>query len=385
MIHHFTIQVPDAVLDDLQARLGATRWVDDFANDDWRYGANVAYLRGLVEYWRRDYDWRARERLMNELPHFKTEIGGVPLHFIRAPGKGPRAIPLMLNHGWPWTFWDLRKLIGPLSDPAAHGGNALDAFDVIVPSLPGYGFSTPLLKPGIHCWKTADLWVKLMADLGYPRFAVQGADWGAIIAAQLGHKYPERLIGLHIQTLVPLDFLSGGHVEAADFEPDDIHRLRANAAFFKEELGYLSLQTTKPQTPTIALNDSPAGLLAWIVEKRRGWSDCHGDVESRFSKDELLDVVMLYWVTQSFGTSARYYYEAVHEAWAPSHAEMPCVRAPTAIVDFPKELVRYPRKWAQRYYNLQRWTTMQAGGHFGPVEEPEAVIQDLRAFFRDKR
>lgn len=385
-IEPFRVAVPDAALADLHARLDRARWIEEFCNEDWRYGANVAYLAELAGYWRSTYDWRATERRINAFANFKTEIDGIPIHFVRAEGKGPKPIPLMLNHGWPWTFWDYRKLIGPLSDPAAHGGDPADAFEVIVPSLPGFGFSSPLTVPGINFAVTADLWVELMAGLGHERFAVQGADWGAFVAAQLGHQHADRLIGLHIQLLTPLGIFSGDPAPGPEFYgADEQHFLAKNARFFAEEMGYAQLQATKPQTPAVALNDSPIGLLAWIVEKRRTWSDCGGDVERRFSKDDLLDTVMIYWLTGTFGTSARYYYEARHRPWQASHERRPVVEAPTAVAVFPNEVVLQPRRWAESYYNLQRWTPMTSGGHFGAMEEPEALIADLRAFFRGYR
>jgi pimeloyl-ACP methyl ester carboxylesterase len=381
----FTIAVADEVLSDLDRRLAATRWPDDFANDDWSYGVNVAYLKDLVGYWRATYDWRARERLMNQLPQFVTDVDGLRIHFVHVRGKGPNPVPLILSHGWPWTFWDYRRVIGPLTDPAAHGGDPADSFDVVVPSLPGYGFSTPLTTPGINWWKTADLWVKLMDQLGYGRFAAQGGDWGSFISAQLGHKYPERMIGVHIHTPSFLDFLTTGKFDKADFTEEEKPNLYRMAAFAAEETGYMALQKTKPQTVAIALNDSPAGLLGWLIEKRRRWSDCGGDVERRFSKDELIDLAMLYWATGSYHTSARFYREGYKDPWTPSHEGFPVVRAPTALAIMPEELTHPPRKWAERYYNLQRWTPMAAGGHFAAAEEPDALVADLREFFRDKR
>lgn len=384
-MEHFTIDVPQEALDDLRYRLEHTRWADDFANDDWRYGTEGKYLRELADYWLNGYDWRAREAAMNQFTHWRTAIDGVPVHFIREPGKGPAPMPLLLNHGWPWTFWDFRKIIGPLSDPASYGGDPADAFDVIVPSLPGYGFSTPLTTPAQNFWTTADLWAKLMTELGYARFASQGADWGAFISSQLGHKYADRLIGLHIQLLAPLDTFSGGKPSSSDYSDEEQPWLKRNRAFAGSEMGYFELQRTKPQTIAWALEDSPVGLLAWILEKRRRWSDCGGDVERRFTKDDLLDTVMLYWITRSFGTSARYYYEAAHNPWTPAHDRSPRVEAPTAVAVFPQEVMLLPRTWAERHHNLQRWTKMPAGGHFGPMEEPEALIQDIRAFFRTLR
>jgi pimeloyl-ACP methyl ester carboxylesterase len=384
-IDPFTVNVTDEVLDDLKQRISLTRWADDFGNDEWQYGTNGRYLHELLSYWRDNYDWRRHEQAINDLPHFRTAIDDVPIHFIHVRGKGPKPLPLILNHGWPWTFWDFRKMIGPLTDPQAHGGDPDDAFDVIVPSLPGYGFSTPLTKTGLNPWSTADLWVKLMEGLGYPRFATHGCDWGAMISAQLGHKYADRLIGTHITLMNPLDFATGGSVPPEDFAPQESGWAQKNRHFFAAEAGYFALQSTKPQTVAFALNDSPAGLCSWIVEKRRTWSDCGGDVETRFSKDDLLTTVMLYWVTQSFGTSARYYYEAAHRPWQPAHTRFPVVEAPTAIAVFLNEVVLQPKRWAERYYNLQRWSVFPSGGHFAPMEEPQALIDDLRVFLRSHR
>ncbi len=385
-IEPFRIAIPQAVLDDLHERLARTRWTADFANDQWAYGANAAYIRELAEYWRDRYDWRAREAMMNAFPQYRTRIDDVPVHFIHVRGKGPNPVPLILNHGWPWTFWDFHKVIGPLSDPAAYGGDPADAFDVIVPSLPGYGFSTPLTRPGVNFWTTADLWVELMARLGYDRFATQGGDWGAFISAQLGHKYADKVIGVHIHTPAPLDFMTAMRPpDPADFSPEEAALLAKSAHMMEEEVGYFMLQRSKPQTPAVGLNDSPAGLLAWIVEKRRSWADSHGEVESRFTKDELIDTVMLYWVTESYHTSARYYYEGAHNPWAPSHDRMPVVEAPVGIPILPAELTIPTRTWAERYYNLKRWTTLPEGGHFAPMEVPNLLVDDIRAFFRDLR
>jgi pimeloyl-ACP methyl ester carboxylesterase len=385
-LQKFSIDITDAALDDLRRRLDMTRWTDDFANDDWRFGANANAIRQLAAYWRDEYDWRAREKMMNRFDHFRVTLDDIPIHFIHARGQGPKPIPLILNHGWPWTFWDFHKIIGPLSDPVAFGGNAADAFDVVVPSLPGYIFSTPLKKIGINFWRTADLWVELMQQLGYARFATHGGDWGSFISAQLGHKYADRIIGLHIHTPAPLNFMDGQSAyEPSDFGPDDAPLLAKMARMSSAELGYFILQKTKPQTPAVALADSPVGLLAWIVEKRRSWSDCNGDLNSRFSNDELLDTIMLYWLTNSYHTSARFYYECAHNPWKPSHQRTPIVEAPVAIPILPAELTVPTRKWAQRYYNLQRWREFSEGGHFAPMEVPELLVEDIREFFRDKR
>jgi pimeloyl-ACP methyl ester carboxylesterase len=383
----FAVEIPQAVLDDLHERLAGTRFAPEFANDNWQYGTNLAYLKQLIEYWRDRYEWRQTQREINSFSHYRTEIDGIPIHFIHERGKGPRPIPLILTHGWPWTFWDFHKVIRPLADPAAHGGDAADAFDVVVPSLPGYGFSTPLTTTGINYWRTADLWVTLMQEvLGYPKFAAQGGDWGALVSAQLGHKYADRMIGIHMNLLATLGFFGGSDgPKPEDYGPDEQSWAEHNRHFLTAESGYMQLQSTKPQTVAFALNDSPAGLCSWIVEKRRTWSDCDGNVERRFSKDDLCTTMTIYWVTQSYGTSARFYYEAAHNLWQPSHNRQPVVEAPTGVAVFLKEVLLMPRRWAERYYNLKRWSVMPSGGHFAPMEEPERLVKDIRAFFRELR
>jgi pimeloyl-ACP methyl ester carboxylesterase len=384
-IEPFEVAIADEDLRDLRARLERARWSPDPGNADWRYGAQGDYLRELVAYWRDGFDWRAQERAINAVPQFRTAIEGIPIHFVHQRGVGPAPIPLLLGHGWPWTFWDLHNVIGPLSDPAAHGGDPADAFDVVVPSLPGYAFSTPLTVPGINFWRTADLWVELMHRLGYRRFAAQGGDWGALVAAQLGHKYADHLVGVHLHFCAPLTAFVGRPLDASEYAADERHLLERNAWFQREERGYVSLQATRPQTLAFALDDSPLGLCAWLVEKRRSWSDCGGDVERVFSKDDLLTAVSLYWLTRSFGSSARYYYEAAHNPWRPSHDRQPVVEAPTAVAVFPRDVLLMPRRWIERYYNLKRYTTMPRGGHFAPMEEPARLVDDIRSFFRALR
>jgi pimeloyl-ACP methyl ester carboxylesterase len=385
MIEPFTINIPDAVLDDLKSRLRRTRFAADFGNEAWDYGANGTYLQELLHYWAEDYDWRAQERAMNGFSHFRTVIDNVPIHFIHERGRGPNPVPLIMSHGWPWTFWDLQKVIRPLTDPASFGGDAADAFDVIIPSLPGFGFSTPLTTPGVNFSRTADMWVRLMQRLGYETFAAQGGDFGAFVTAQLGHKYADRMLGVHVHLAGPLGMISGNMPDALMFGPGEESWQAANAAFFDQESAYSRLQSTKPQTLAYGLNDSPAGLCAWILEKRRRWSDCGGEVERRFSKDDLCTTMTLYWVTQSIGTSARFYAEARRRPWTPSHDRQPVVEAPTAVLLFENDIVKLPRRWAEGYYNLQRWNVAQTGGHFAPMEEPGILVQDLRDFFRTLR
>ena len=383
-IERFVIDIDQSRLDDLAYRLKNARITPDFGNSHWEYGTNTDYLNELVEYWREDYDWRKHEEQMNRFEHFKTEIDGLTIHFLYKKGKGPSPTPLLLSHGWPWTFWDYQKLIDPLTDPAAYGGDA-DAFDVVIPSLPGYGFSTPLTTTGINFESTADIFVKLMDGLGYKKFAAHGHDWGAIITAQLGHKYADKLIGAHFTTMIPLDAFSGGTVDGSFFSEKEMDIAEKNVNFFTDGGGYFALQTTRPQTLANALSDSPVGLCSWILEKRRDWSDCGGNVESRFSKDDLITTVMLYWLTDSFGTSARYYYEAAHRPWAPSHGREPVVEAPCGIAIFPEEILCQPEAWINHYYNLKQLSRMESGGHFAAMEEPKALLNDIRHFFASLR
>ncbi|RJG03487.1 epoxide hydrolase family protein [Noviherbaspirillum sedimenti] len=382
LIEPFSVNVPDAVLADLKERLARTRFPDDPGNDGWRYGTNGAYLKQLRDYWLNDYDWRAREREINEFAHFKTTIDGNPLHFIHERGKGPNPTPIILNHGWPWTFWDMRKLIKPLTDPVAFGGKPEDSFDVIVPSLPGFGFSTPLANTGINFWRTADLWAKLMTRLGYDRFASFGSDWGAFVTTQLGHKYADRMIGIHLTLALPLNVFMAPLPGPELYGPGEEDWHARTARFFQAQSGYSAIQATQPQTLAYGLNDSPMAQCAWILEKRRAWSDCEGNVENVFSRDDLLTTMMIYWVTQSGGSSARFYYEHVHHPWQPSHVRERVVDAPTSISIFDRDITLLPRKWAESYYNLKRWTTHPRGGHFAAAEQPAIVIDELRSAFR---
>tara|TARA_Y100000590_G_scaffold151427_1_gene173985 strand:+ start:333 stop:1499 length:1167 start_codon:yes stop_codon:yes gene_type:complete len=378
----FNIHVPESDLIDLRHRLKRTRLAPEIANESWEYGTNGTYLRNLLEYWESGYDWRKHETYMNSFDNFKTIIQEIPIHFMYQRGKGPNPIPLILSHGWPWTFWDWHKTIGPLTDPTSYGGEAKDAFDVVIPSLPGYGFSNPLKTSGINFWQTADLWVTLMRDiLGYDKFAAGGGDWGALITSQLGHKYAEHLIGTYLHLTIPLDIFSGDLPSEDEYAPEEVWKFKRNENFFLKESGYSGIQATKPQTLAFALNDSPAGLCSWILEKRRSWSDSKGNVETRFSKDDLLTTMSIYWFTQSFGTSARYYYECLHNPWKPSHSRTPVVESPTGVAVFKEEVVLMPRKWADNYYNLRHWTEMNSGGHFAPMEEPKALVRDIRKFF----
>lgn len=382
-VHPFRIAMPQADLDDLQSRLARTRWPQEIGdNSDWRAGTNLAYMRGLVDYWLNNYDWRAQEAAMNAFPQFRTMIDDVPVHFIHAKGKGPNPMPLIINHGWPWTFWDMRKIIGPLTDPAAHGGDPADSFDVIAPSLPGFAFSSPLVTEGMFFNTTADLWIKLMARLGHDRFATQGGDIGAFVSARLGHQYADKIIGVHLHLAGPL---MPPYPTAEDFAPEELAWGAKFAKFMTDGNAYMQVQRTKPQTIGFAMHDSPVGLAAWLIDKRRAWSDCGGDVESVFSKDDLITSIMLYWLTDTYVSSARHYYEIKTEKLVPCHDRQPPIEAPTALLQFENDVWMQPRKWAERYYNLKRWNIAENGGHFAPMEAPDVLVEDIRAFFRTLR
>jgi len=382
----FTIAIPDEELAELRDRLERTRWPLDPGNDDWRYGANRRWLEELVAYWRTGYDWRAHEAAMNRFEHFRVTLEDVPVHFIHRRGVGPSPLPLVLTHGWPWTFWDFAAMIDALADPAAQGGEAADAFDVVVVSLPGYGFSVPLERTGVTVRVTARLWVRLMREvLGYDRFGAHGGDWGAAVTAQLGHEFPQHLIGVHLSlpVLLRASYYSG--IAPEDYGPDEqawFERMQQRMATAES---HVAVHTRDPQTLAFALNDSPVGLAAWILERRRAWSDHRGDVFDALSRDFLITNVMLYWLTGSIGSTMRFYWETWREQVRLVHDRLPAIEAPTGIAVFPNDLVFVPRRLAERYTKLTRWTRMPRGGHFAAAEQPALLVEDLRAFFRPLR
>ncbi len=378
----FEIQVPDAVLDDLRERLARTRFPDEVNDADWSYGTALAYLKELCDYWEKKFDWRKQEATLNRFDQFTTEIDGLRIHFIHQRSKESSAFPICITHGWPGSIVEFTKIIGPLTDPTAHGGRAEDAFHVVCPSMPGYGFSQAASEPGMDVKRIAEIEAKLMARLGYPRYGTQGGDWGAIISALIGAVDPEHCGGIHMNMVV------AGPPEGADnpvegVSPKELEGLAAMGRFQEQETGYQRIQGTKPQTLGYALNDSPAGTAAWIVEKFRTWSDCNGDVESRFSKDELLTNITIYWATQTIASSVRLYCETLRSGRFGPIGER--IEVPTGAAIFPKEIYRPPRKWAEAQYNLQHWTEMPSGGHFAALEEPAALVEDVRAFFRKVR
>ena len=376
----FTIHVPDSVLADLRERLARVRWPDEAPGSGWSHGSSLAYMKELIAYWRERYDWRAHEARLNRWKQFTVALGGIDLHFIHEPGVGPDPLPLVLSHGWPGSIVEFERLIPMLTDPARFGGDPADAFTVVAPSLPGYAFSFTAGQPRLGVVEIADLFAALMTDvLGYRRFAAQGGDWGAFITSCLGAAYPDRLAGIHVNLLAVRRDLT----PPATPTEDEQRYLDQLGHWLREETGYMQIQGTKPQTLAYGLTDSPVGLAAWIVEKFRTWSDCGGDVERRFSKDVLLTNVMLYWVTGAIGSSFWPYYARAHSRW-PISEQRP-VKVPTAYALFPREILHPPRAWAERVYDIRRWTVMPAGGHFAALEEPEQLAADVRAFFRNLR
>jgi pimeloyl-ACP methyl ester carboxylesterase len=381
-IEPFRIAVPDAVLADLRERLARTRFPDEIPGSGWTYGTDLAYLRELVAYWRERYDWRAEEARLNGFRQLRARVGDLRIHLIHERGVGPAPLPLLVTHGWPGSVAEFTEIIGPLTDPARHGGDPADAFDVVAPSMPGYGFSDHPTTPGMDPERIAALWAELMTGLGYPRFAAQGGDWGAMVTTYLGVRHAERLVGIHLNMVIALpDDMQNPPLEGVTQE--EMVGLMEAQRFLHEETGYQRIQGTKPQTLAYALNDSPAGLAAWIVEKFRTWSDCDGDVERRFTKDRLLTNVMLYWVPETANSSCRLYYEAIHADKFPPRGLR--VDVPTGCAIFPRELVKPPRVWAEKAFDVQRWTVMPSGGHFAAMEEPAALVEDVRAFFRPLR
>ena len=383
-VRPFKIQVPEETLEDLRQRLARTRWPGEIEDSGWDYGSNLAYMKELVEYWRTGFDWRAQERALNTFSHYRADIDGLGVHFIHERGKGPNPLPIIITHGWPSSFFEMTKLIPLLADPASHGGDPGDSFDVVVPSMPGYGFSDRPTKEGMSALRIGELWGRLVTEgLGYDRFAAQGGDWGSTVTSRLAHAYSQQVVGILVTsmdmgTLVP--YMGPGSRELSDAEKA-LHE--DWAALQRVEGGYGHIQGTKPQTIGYSLNDSPVGLAAWIVEKFRAWTDCDGDVERRYSKDELLTNVTIYWATETPNSAGRLYYETHHTPWRFAKGER--IKVPCAIALFPKEPATPPREWAERIYNVQRWTHMARGGHFGAFEEPGLLADEIRTFFRQFR
>ncbi|MAF39035.1 MAG: multidrug MFS transporter [Chloroflexi bacterium] len=381
-VRPFTIAIENSVLEDLQKRLADTRWPDEIPNTGWDYGSNLGYLKELVEYWRTKFDWRAQEAKLNAFNHFKSKVDGLDIHFIHEKGKGPNPIPLIITHGWPSCFFEMTKIIPLLADPASHGGDAADSFDVVAPSLPGFGFSDHAQERGMEVQRVAGMWNKLMTqNLGYPKFAAQGGDIGSGVTARLGFAHSDTLFGIHLTSITrPTPYMGPGSKPVTDAEQALITQ---RDKWFADEGGYNHIQGTKPQTLAYGLNDSPVGLAAWIVEKYRTWSDCGGDVEKSYTKDELLTIVTIYWVTQTISSSTRMYFENQKNLWTMEKDQK--VPAPAGMAMFPQEISKPPREWGERSYDVRRWTELTSGGHFAALEEPQQLAEEVRSFFRDFR
>jgi pimeloyl-ACP methyl ester carboxylesterase len=382
----FAIHMDDDVLSDLRDRLERTRWPQAIEPENWTYGTSANYLNALADYWRTTFDWRKQEASLNRFDHYRAEVDGFALHFIHARGSGDRPLPIVLTHGYPDSFVRFLKIIPMLTQPEAHGGDAGDAFDVVVPSLPGYGFSAIPDKKGFT-FHIGELWHRLMTKtLGYERFAAHGGDWGSTVTEQLARGHGASLVGIHL-TDVPFWHLFQKPKDASSAERAFFAR---NDDWIPKEGAYALIQGSRPFSLAPGFNDSPIGLAAWIVDKFHAWSDCRGDVETRFTKDELLTNIMIYWATGTIGSSFLPYYDFTNSGaltwmveafkqWTGSSD------VPTAFALFPKDISQPPREWAERFFNVQRWTRMPRGGHFAAMEEPGLLVDDIRAFFRPLR
>jgi epoxide hydrolase len=389
-IEPFRLSVPQSDLDDLHDRLERTRWPAELPGAGWEYGVPAGYLRELVRYWRHEYDWRAAEAELNRWPQFTTTIDGAHIHFAHIRSPEPDATPLVITHGWPGSVVEFLDLVGPLTDPVAHGGDAADAFHVVVPSIPGFGLSGPTTEGGWEARRVADAWAELTRRLGYERFGLQGGDWGAAISRELGRVHPDRVIGVHLNLLPGAQALTEPtEEELAALGPEERERTlrswRRWDAWFRDGAGYAALQSTRPHTLAYALTDSPVGQLAWVVEKFREWADCEDLPEEAVDRDRMLTNVMLYWLTGTAGSSARVYYERAHVTGDRAARPAEPSTAPTALAVFPADPQIPLRHRAERTENLVRWTEFDRGGHFAALEEPDLLMSDVRSFFRRLR
>ncbi len=380
-IHSFRIEVSDDELADLHARLDATRWPAALPGDDWDTGVPVGWLRDLVRYWREEYDWRAAERELNAHPQFKTEIDGQPIHFLHIRSAEADALPMLLTHGWPGSVVEFLDLIGPLTDPVAHGGEAADAFHVVIPALPGFGYSSPVTSGGWTTDRIARAWDELMRRLGYDRYAVQGGDIGAAVSPAVGRVAPDRVVGVHVNggpgPLPPLPMSDEERGSLSALEQDRVARVET---FMQQEFGYIAIQSTRPQTLGYGLVDSPVGQLAWVMDKFREWTHpLQADPGDVIGRDRLLTNAMFYWLTGTAGT-AGYVGYAQDQPWGVGNENS---GVPTAAIVFAHDVGI--RRYAERENTIVRWNDVDRGGHFAALEEPELLIKDIREFLRDRR
>jgi pimeloyl-ACP methyl ester carboxylesterase len=380
-IRPFRIEIPEADLDDLRARLARTRWPDQLEGTGWDYGVPLEYIRELAGYWRTKYDWRAQERRLNEFSQFTTVIQGQRVHFLHVRSPEPGAVPLIMTHGWPGSFVEFLEVFGPLTDPRAHGGDPADAFHLVAPTLPGYGFSGPTHEPGWDVHRIALAWDELMLRLGYPRYGAQGGDWGSAVSRELAVIAPEHLTGVHLTMILGQGMLGGASPDPAELTEAEQARIARAREFQRTGAAYSALQSTRPQTLAYALTDSPAGQLAWITEKFWDWTD--GELpDDAVDRDQLLTNISLYWFTGTAGSSARLYYESRRSGmWSRQEK----VTVPTGVAVFPAEIAPPIRRFAERTHNIVHWSEFDRGGHFAAMEEPDLVVDDVRAFFRSLR
>ncbi len=381
----FRIDVPQSDLDDLYGRLDRTRWPDELPGVGWAYGAPRGYLQELAHYWRHAYDWRAAEAELNQWPQFTTTIDGANVHFAHIRSPEPDATPLLMTHGWPGSIVEFADVIGPLTRPRAHGAPDAEAFHLVLPSIPGFGFSGPTVQTGWELKRVAAAFAALMERLGYERYGVQGGDWGAGISRELGRTRPERVTGVHLN-LLPNAFQATEPTpeELAPLDPGERERASASWARFqawsRDRQGYADIQATRPQTLAYGLTDSPVGQLAWIVEKFKEWTDSEHRPEDAVDRDRMLTNVMLYWLTGTAGSSARIYYERAHADYWGTPPEPSAT--PTALAVFPHDNFIPLRHIADRTNNVVQWTEYDRGGHFPALEQPALLVDDIRRFFR---
>jgi epoxide hydrolase len=379
-VAEFRIDVPEADLRDLRERLERTRWPESETVGDWSQGVPLAYMQELCRYWADGYDWRATEERLNALPQFRTEIDGLGIHFVHVRSRHPDALPLVITHGWPGSIVEFLKVIGPLADPTVHGGEAADAFHVVCPSLPGYGFSDKPPQPGWGVERIAAAWAQLMARLGYENYGAQGGDWGSSISTSVAQQDPEHVVGIHLTP--PLAGPDPATLD--DLTESERSALASLERSQRWDSGYSMQQATRPQTLGYGLVDSPAGLCAWIVEKFWSWTDCDGHPENVLTRDEMLDNLMLYWLAGAGASSARLYWESIRQVRKLfTEPNVDTVSVPTGGSIFPKEVIRPSRRWAEkRFTDLRYWNELDAGGHFAAFEQPELFVDEVRSFFR---
>jgi epoxide hydrolase len=377
-IRPFRIDIPQADLDELKQRLANTRWPDELPDVGWSRGVPLNYLKGLADYWRTAYDWRVSEVRLNQFPQFTTTIDGQNVHFLHVRSLVPNALPLIMTHGWPGSIVEFQEIIEPLTNPAAHGGDPADAFNVIAPSLPGFGFSGPTDEAGWDTNRVARAWAELMRRLGYERYGAQGGDTGAIVSPELSRIDAQHVVGIHANGLTV--FPSGDPAELADLADDERARLARLQQRSQDGLGYAMIQSTRPQTLAYGLADSPSGQLAWIVEKFKEWTDPTVELpEDAVDRDQMLTNITLYWLTNTGGSSAQMYYEG-RGSWG---QKVPRSAVPTGVAVFPDDFS--VRRLVEREHTVVHWTEFERGGHFAAMETPDLLVEDIRQFFRQVR